>query len=223
VKKKVSQGKKATSAKKVKVSKKVASEVKGDAPVRQFNTADDQKRFVRGLISKIKDKVLKSVLKVYGVDGYLAMNLYLRKGRVDSTLLRYAGVPDEGRLKQMVKRMKDAFAKGAHRLEEDLIVHRATDHPMKLKVGSTFTDKGFVSTSLSDVVAGNVVSERGGEAAPVMFRIRLPKGTSVLPGNDWESELILAPDSTFRVVSASKERRPGSSKPVTIYELELVS
>ena len=82
-----------------------------------------------------------------------------------------------------------------------------------LKVGNTFTDKGFTSVTLSKGIAKAFASER-----PVMFEITVPKGSAAMPLDTFriypyygashrECEYVLDKASRFRVDSYTVEPR----------------
>lgn len=72
-------------------------------------------------------------------------------------------------------------------------------------VGTEFTEKGFTSTSTS-VTTANKFSVKGMMASkrrfPTRVIIKAPKGTRVLAGQPMEQEVVLAPNTKYRVVDA---------------------
>lgn len=89
-------------------------------------------------------------------------------------------------------------------------VYRATERPMELKVGDTFTDKGYVSTSLDEeFVARTFGYGLGGRQAKrfSLYRLNLKKGTKIIPiSNRGESEILLSRGTKFKVTGVSEKK-----------------
>jgi hypothetical protein len=151
-----------------------------------------------------------------GAGGYLAMNAVLRHG--DGAKDPYWGrsLAEDGRrlLAQHQAHLDTAIASST--VPEDVVVHRGIgEHAAELVrrldagelvPGSTITDHGYVSTSLSEETAAEIGGKRG-----VHVEIRVPKGAhaayvdgAVKKPQD-ESEMMLPRGSRFRIVSAGKD------------------
>lgn len=106
-------------------------------------------------------------------------------------------------------------------LDEAMIVYRGTSGVVMPAVGTTFRDKGFVSTSMDARIAAPFAT---------MFSIRIPKGTKVAYGtyNSYdEYEIILPPNSKFKVLGSRRlDMKPfprmNPNHTPFIHELELV-
>jgi len=128
-----------------------------------------------------------------GLDGCLTLNSDLRAGKPIK----------KGSQADLIER---AINKAD--LPEDTVVYRGVDaaaFPSEKLVGSTFSDKAFVSTSLDEAVA--IQFDAG-----VLMEIRLPAGTKALSMTRWaegegvvgigtsEAELLLQRGSRFKVI-----------------------
>lgn len=139
-----------------------------------------QKNFPREFFAKFSS-TLRQSLSTYTGSGYSEMNRTLRSG----------GSPT--RTIENLRKLLDQC-----RIPEDLISYRGVRSRLSLKAGDTFTDLGFMSTSLN---AG--VSEGFGEGT--FFTIRVPKGAkgayvdlvSSCPG---EKELLLQAGTKMRIL-----------------------
>lgn len=113
---------------------------------------------------------------------------------------------DLGDWADSVARM-DALTSGklASTLERDATVYRAVSG-MDLKEGSSFTDKGFVSTTAAKEIALDVGADQ-------LMKINLPKGTKFaaphFPDLDLDNsitqEIVLPRGSTYKVVGKDKD------------------
>lgn len=103
--------------------------------------------------------------------------------------------------------------------------HEQADELSRLKVGDTFSDKGFMSTSRSkDAVVNRIVPDLEEWVDNVhLLKIKLPSG-QVVYGKDvsgptdhfsWQKEFLLGRNQTFRVVDKTEE----NGLPVTTLEL----
>ncbi len=146
-----------------------------------------------------------AALAFYQSPGYALMNGQLRGQKVD------APTKDLARAKDASKHLSAAIDK-APPLKEPLTVFRGFSAGQfgKLTPGAKITDKAFVSTALTKAQAGSFVS-RGDQA---IAKITLPAGTKAAAGS--VKELILPPNTSFRVLSVSKSGK------VTNVELEAI-
>lgn len=114
----------------------------------------------------------------------------------------------------LVDGLDSAIAK-ATPLDKQAVVYRAGIFPRELKPGDTFTDKGFVSTSVAeDFSARNftLAPDRTGNSRLPLARIVLPPGLKVLSvpnqadhtHNFEEGEVILPRGLTFRVTGRTR-------------------
>lgn len=144
----------------------------------------------------------KTALKGYSQYEYQQINAYLRTGSV-------TGIPlaSEAKASALAAAMDSAIAKGSLPTETVLSRGAGSDKvdPALLKEGSTFTDKGFVSTSAKESFAASWAHATGGNKA-VLFKITAPAGTPVAymgkmaPSYEQkERELVLPRGSTFTV------------------------
>lgn len=122
-------------------------------------------------------------------DGYQAVNRGLRDGSGNCSICG---------------KLDDAIGKSE--VSKDVQVFRGAslpDHVLSsLTPGSTFTDKGYVSTSLDHSVASNF----SGKGA--VFSIHVPKGSNGIFASHYtdndEKELLLPRGSKFRIDSVTK-------------------
>lgn len=119
----------------------------------------------------------------YKGSGYHSINSSLR-----------AGKPND-----QAKRMKAVFEEKSVEAPGVLTLHRGTSLPAhmkaELKVGATFEDKGFMSTSYSPEKAFN---------KDIKFVITAPKGTKVLAGTAYEKELILGAGTKLKITAVKE-------------------
>lgn len=129
----------------------------------------------------------------YQSPGYELMNGQLRGTAVT------APVKDLARAKDATKGLKAAIAKAPPTTQDMTVFRGFSAEQFELKAGSIVTDQGFVSTAIVKKGTG-AVSQYGEQA---IASIRLPVGTKVAAGTT--RELILAPGSQFRILSAAKK------------------
>lgn len=158
-------------------------------------TSDEQEReHIQERLQAEKDLTpehLNAITK-YGSNKYSGINRSLRVGQGNSPL---------------AKAMMSAFRP----LLSDTVVYRGTKKAIPFKVGDTFSDKGFVSTSRAVTTARNFTVRNDGRlptnGKEHYTKIYLPKGTPVIygrhdraeQGNSNEWELILPPNSKFKI------------------------
>jgi len=127
-------------------------------------------------------------LEHYSDEGYIGMNRDLRGERetVDSNIV-----------------MRDVQAAiDANTINENAVVFRGTSDAnltvqiLSMAPGETFTDKGFVSTSLVRGVGEQFSSQRG-----MVFQMAVPKGSHAVGLVGGEGELLLGANSKFRLES----------------------
>jgi ADP-ribosyltransferase exoenzyme/Phage Mu protein F like protein len=142
---------------------------------------------------------------------YGEVNLYLREGEFD----RYTSVAKQGEVLNIIKQL-DSVIKEAPVLNENMLTYRGiwgtktTQFFTNLKPGDTFTDEGFISTSLNKDIAANFArydKANGG----IMLEIVNPKGTKgifplalrteMIPKYIGENEWLLPRNTKFKVVS----------------------
>jgi ADP-ribosyltransferase exoenzyme len=150
-----------------------------------------------------------SALTRYGfTTGYTVVNPYLHHdGQVFDTgkmAYRKARPAEEAKAKSIITGMDSAFNK-ATPLERPIVVHRGTGNvddmfgkPGSL-VGKTFNAKAYTSTTT--VPSAKVGNGLDYESKPGKIEIHVPAGSKVLPGNDFEKEVILPRDASFHVLS----------------------
>lgn len=139
-------------------------------------------------------------LRFYQSPGFALMNGQLR-GLDTGGLKRqeHASDADLTRAKGASRALHSAI-KAAPPLKDDLTVFRgfSTDQFGKLEPGKILQDKGFTSTALTND-AGAV----GKAARKATAEVKLPAGTKAAAGST--RELVLPPNSKFRVVSVTSE------------------
>jgi ADP-ribosyltransferase exoenzyme len=130
-------------------------------------------------------------LAFYQSPGYEMMNDQLRGTKVSGS------ATDLARARQANKDLAAAI-KTAPPLPRDVVVYRGfSADQFDLKPGTTITDKGFVSTSMTDDTGAYI--QHGAQAKA---RILIPKGTRV--GAGFSREMILPPGTKFQVKSVQK-------------------
>jgi len=115
--------------------------------------------------------------------------------------------------------MVSAFTRNAVALPDDTVLYRGMRllTKLSLKVGETFTAKGFQSTSTERDIAEGFASRQQysepraeyGRPLParmgVLLKMNVAKGTRVLPLTEDEYELVLPPNTTFVVTHVGKD------------------
>jgi hypothetical protein len=133
-------------------------------------------------------------------------------------------IPDE--LARHYARNLDAAMQSAPGFKEDTIVFRGIDYDPNLKVGDTFLDKGFMSTSIEPTVADTFALYD--EETPVVFEINYPAETpaayvSDVGGNGSELEVLLPRNVELEVAGITQ--RPSIADEninVTVYQMNVV-
>ena len=109
---------------------------------------------------------------------------------------------------------------------EDLELWRGRGAAKNYVVGETIQDKAFSSWSTSYRTAANFAGGHVGKAGGTVYRLRLPKGNRAVVENEAEQEVLLAPDTKFRVAeiveNADKGANPLYRGPSKVYILEVV-
>ena len=142
---------------------------------------------------------------------YGEINMYLREGEFD----RYTSVAKQGEVLNVIKEL-DSVIKEAPALTEDILTYRGiwgtktTQFFTNLKPGQTFTDEGFISTSLNKKIAADFArydKANGG----VILEIVNPKGTKgifplalrveMIPKYIGENEWLIPRNTEFKVIS----------------------
>lgn len=161
------------------------------------------------------DEAHKQAIKEYTGSMYLSVNQALRKGKP---------IPAEDR-KEM-KLVDEAFSKA--KTTEPLEVYRGigpTDADMfaNLKVGDSYQDKGFVSTSTDVDTADNF--SRGEN--PTILHVQVPKGSKAISVDSMsvfkqgghaarsENEILLNRGASYKVLSIKPGKR-GQPRVVTV-------
>jgi hypothetical protein len=183
-----------------------------------------------------------SALDFYVNSGYLYMNRVLREGAdvvkarpyfnpsMSPLLLAKATERHErdlDRAKRSLSNMDEAFEQASVVTDGPVLVHRgisdyrSIDEVLEQYVpGAVVSDKGFVSTSLSEWYSSSFASA---DSAPTSVRIHvtIPTGVKVLAGSIVESELILNRGTQMRVVGIRNRRRVNDMDTVDI-DLEVI-
>jgi hypothetical protein len=138
----------------------------------------------------------------YSADGFSAMNELARDGYVSDATLEEAQVnlglePQEiqDQTQTDVDNLRSAIDSST--VDTDVTVFRGVQGGWLsgLQKGDVITDKGFVSTSLKEGVAGGF----GGGQSGSVVEINIPKGSNALGIAKGEGELLLNSGSQFRV------------------------
>lgn len=154
----------------------------------------------------------------FGTHYHEAVNTALRTGhdlakpfshsptqrKKDGTLKPYWTKPQLVDVGHMVRQIEQDFADDAFLVPKGQTLFRGTSgaFAQKLKVGTEFVDRGFVSTTVSKKQA---VSDRGhGPSDRVVMRIRLATPARTIM-NFGEAEVLLPRNTRFRVVSKTKD------------------
>lgn len=154
----------------------------------KFDFSSEKKVFDEGLNENQKDS-----LHYYGnKSNYVFLNNYLR-GKVN-----HSGEGFDEIIHNIETSMKP--------ITSETIVYRGIkSSPRKFKVGDTFIDKAFVSTSVKEWNANMYRRRSVQEREPkggTLFRIKVPKGYPVAYLNFYNDQEILLPRNTkFRVIS----------------------
>jgi len=146
------------------------------------------------------DEAEREIVREYTDYAFGEYNAYLRKGEVASGAY-------EPVLKRQVERLEGAIRDTS--LPEAMTLYRkfgdktTAGRLHTLAEGETFIDKGFVSTTAD---LRGIASGYDGD----FIEIRVPKGAQGLPTNGYSSseseyEVILPPNTTFKVVSKFSE------------------
>ena len=162
----------------------------------------------------------KGALSEYGEpDGYKTVNPYLFHGGqvFDTSKMAYRpATPAEVKLaKRTISGMDSAFTKAAP-LGHDIVVSRRmgdTDAMFgkESAVGKTVTNKAYTSTTTvsgAQTGYGFGYSSKSGN-----ITVHVPAGSKVLPGNDFEHEVLLPRGAGFRV---TKDETVGGQRNITM-------
>lgn len=177
-----------------KSSRKVRSKARKKSPADAKAFVDDHYGGWRTKLTAAQEKGLR----FYQSPGFALMNGQLRG--LDPEELKsavHASDSDLARAKTATNGLKAAI-KAAPPLGEDLTVFRgfSADQFGELTAGQVITDKGFVSTSLTDDAGAVGKAERKATA-----EITLPAGTKAAAGST--RELVLPAGSSFRIIDVT--------------------
>jgi hypothetical protein len=156
---------------------------------------------------EMSDPEARALMQYGSPSGYKVVNPYLHHhGQVyDSNMAGYrdASPREEALAKSMIKGMDEAFH-NATPLEHGIITSRRTGNIDDMlgepgsMVGKVFHSKAYTSTTtVPDARTGYGF---GYESKPGRLEIHVPSGSKVLRGNDFEHEVILPRDASFRVM-----------------------
>lgn len=163
----------------------------------------------------------KAALKEYqsgmygsALGGYANIQSHLRSGK--PKFGKYT--PEEVKLVGAVADHVSS-AIGKHPLDKPMMVYRGlkinkddpgSEHYEQLKVGDTFSDKGFTSTSNSKKIADKFTEKLNRSDKPILMEISLKAGDHALPMNEYhkssENEVLLDRNVKFKVVSVSESK-----------------
>jgi ADP-ribosyltransferase exoenzyme len=146
----------------------------------------------------------KQAMVTYSGDAFVGINKKLRSRNADKDTAALVGHMDS--------------AMDKSRTTEPIVTFRGSRrHPsfMKAKVGDTFVDNAFVSTSYS---------EEGAFLHPIQFKITSPSGTKIAPipsSHGGEGEMLLARGSKFRI-DKRENAKDWEGKPIQVFHVTVV-
>lgn len=150
-------------------------------------------------------------VRYYTGDGFSNLNNRIRTGTTDAADLKGAAALDK--------------IIGRSTAPTDLTVMRGVrEAPPGLKVGSTFTEKGFTSTTTDAAQAKGYAGAT--DPGRAIYRIKVPAGTPALStkglsDNAIESEVLLGSGKTYRVVGETTVKG-AFGIPTRLLDLEVV-
>jgi len=185
-----------------------------ETPLGKFKKVDNstaKKLVIDEAWEKSLSEAEKAALKDYLGNGYRPVNDYLR-GNIDLDKLEIELLVEFGEIKEgsglkHIGRLDDVLKNA--KLKEDVVLYRGANLDVldnmgvQLKPGLTFTDKGFVSTSIdSDVSKLFFGDSEAGKA--VFFEIRAPKGARGamvrnMSNMKMENEVLLGRNTSFKI------------------------
>ena len=182
-------------------------EIVGQANKEAQKKFESSFRMTTPLTSSEEDALRAYTLQAHITGSAESINLALRNDLGDKA---------SNGVKQGIEQIDKAMARSI--TTEPMTTFRGVKFDLGLGVGETFTDKGYVATSLTDhiaeVFAGN--TERS------MIEIKIPEGSNALPNNrDKEAEVILPRGSTFVVDDIQKNYDKFGRE--TLYKMSLVN
>lgn len=139
------------------------------------------------------------------VGGYVNIQSYLRNNQPAWQGMTLTGV------KTFVDKIDDAILKG--KLVKDTIAYRGIKHGqyyVDLKIGDTFSDKGYFSTSTDKKVASKFAEKLNRDERPVLFKVIGSKGTNAvyLPDEDAftkEAEILFKRNQEFKILKKTNK------------------
>ncbi|CAJ1959178.1 unnamed protein product [Cylindrotheca closterium] len=165
---------------------------------------------------------LTKAIKMYTGKDYAIINSFLRSGRIQPGKEKYIGITQQARRALNVGLRWEKHLKV---FDSDKTLYRGSGSiPMKLEVGGTLCDKGFFSTSQSELKASAFLNTIDRSQTRILFAIsRHCSGVDVseFSKNKHEAEVLFAPDTMFRVIAVDKERMvDGIEGTVTVVEIQ---
>lgn len=167
----------------------------------------------------------QQALEYYTGDGYAIINDYHRgRGNPVEEYAEAHGMDTEdledakAGLQDQIDSIDSVFRKKGAEAPENMLLHRNVGfHPERSQgmidffkkaetSGGTFSDKGYLSTTVSEHVADTSFSAGRAEVLH-SFRIQVPKGTKMFPVDNWSSnpgeyEIIFPRDTKFEIISS---------------------
>lgn len=143
--------------------------------------------------------------------GHKEMNLLLRDPKAFAA--KWANDPSYAQhYEQQVKLVMGILEK--NKTLSDTVVARGVlvgpgFNPATFKAGDLFADPAFLSTTSNMKEALDFAAGRGrvDNADGWVFMIKVPKGTSAIPGADYQNELLFAPGQNQRVLGVDKAKK----------------
>lgn len=146
----------------------------------------------------------EGVLGNYAMDAYEPINNFLRHGSTDARPMLYS----EGMSNADAQKKVAAMQSASQILPFDVEVWRGVNWTPT----NTFSDKGFVSTSWKKSIATTFAMPMEGPQTgkpDTYIHMIVPKGFRAIPWNRrGEHELILLPNTKFKIVKENKEQKP---------------
>lgn len=172
------------------------------------------------------DEAGAQALADYASMKFLAVNAVMR-GSAGNVPLNWDKINADKEKYEAIAANLNALIDSQDPLTESVQVYRGVDldgiddELGDLAEGSTFTDKGFTSTSLDPLQARYFM----GGTDPVLMRLRIPEGTRVYFRNadTAEKEIVLHSGASFKIVQREEGVDVGGKRKATLLDVELLT
>ena len=168
----------------------------------EFPDCDKRDNYMRNYKIDITEEEKISLQNYFGRD-YVSIN----------EKLRYSKIKQEINVRSDIMNIENAISKNT--VKDSLKVYRGSSFEKstidKMQIGSVFSDKAFVSTTLEKNTAKNYTTSYVKEKKSVLMRIKVKKGVNGImrtgvDGGMFESELLLQAGSRFKVINKVQEK-----------------